>query len=98
MILVALVILSGTHKKSIFGKPLTTAVIGTCVWAGVDSAWEQENAEARKMLENAADSHTSGARFVSPLLCFTNEPKLWNKLLAIKQTFYLFVGILLNIP
>jgi hypothetical protein len=22
------------------------------VWAGVDSVWEQENAEARKMLEN----------------------------------------------
>ena len=31
---------------------------------GVDSAWEQEDAEARKMLENAAESHTSGARFV----------------------------------
>jgi hypothetical protein len=27
----------------------------------VDSAWEQENAKARKMLENAAESHTSGA-------------------------------------
>jgi hypothetical protein len=23
----------------------------TCVWAGVDSAWEQENLKARKMLE-----------------------------------------------
>jgi hypothetical protein len=34
------------------------------VWAGVDSAWEQEKLEARKMLENAAESHTSGARFV----------------------------------
>jgi hypothetical protein len=33
----------------------------------VDSAWEQEKLEARKMLENAAESHTSGARFVSPL-------------------------------
>ena len=33
----------------------------TCVWAGVDSAWEQEKLEARKMLENAAESHTSGA-------------------------------------
>jgi hypothetical protein len=30
----------------------------------VDSAWEQEKLEARKMLENAAESHTSGARFV----------------------------------
>jgi hypothetical protein len=37
----------------------------TCVWAGVDSVWEQEKLEARKMLENAAESHTSGARFVS---------------------------------
>jgi hypothetical protein len=33
--------------------------------AGVDSAWEQEKLEAWKMLENAAESHTSGARFVS---------------------------------
>jgi len=40
------------------------------VWAGVDSVWEQENAEARKMLENAAESHTSGARFVSLLLAW----------------------------
>jgi len=35
------------------------------VWAGVDSVWEQEKLEARKMPENAAESHTSGARFVS---------------------------------
>jgi hypothetical protein len=32
--------------------------------AGVDSVWEQEKLEARKMLENTAQSHTSGARFV----------------------------------
>ena len=44
---------------------MTVAVIGTCVWAGVDSVWEQKKLEARKMLENAAESHTSGARFVS---------------------------------
>ena len=44
------------------GSPLTVCV--TCVWAGVDSVWEQEKLEARKMLENAAESHTSGARFV----------------------------------
>jgi hypothetical protein len=43
-------------------KHLTVCV--TCVWAGVDNAWEQEKLEARKMLENAAESHTSGARFV----------------------------------
>jgi len=38
------------------------------VWAGVDNACEQEKLEARKMLENAAESHTSGARLVSPFL------------------------------
>jgi len=32
--------------------------------AGVDSAWEQEKLEARKMPENAAESHTSAARRV----------------------------------
>ncbi|MCC7118205.1 MAG: hypothetical protein IT310_06740 [Anaerolineales bacterium] len=32
----------------------------TCVWAGVDSVWEQKKLEAWKMLENAAESHTSG--------------------------------------
>jgi hypothetical protein len=41
------------------------------VWAGVDSVWEQENAEARKMLENAAESHMSGAHFVGWLLGFS---------------------------
>jgi hypothetical protein len=30
----------------------------------VDSVWEQEKLEARKMLENAAESHMSTARFV----------------------------------
>jgi hypothetical protein len=29
--------------------------------ARVDSVWEQKELEARKMLENAAESHTSGA-------------------------------------
>jgi hypothetical protein len=32
--------------------------------AGVDSAWEQEKLEARKMLENAAESPASSARCV----------------------------------
>jgi hypothetical protein len=41
---------------------LTVCVTGA--GAGVDSVWEQEKPEARKMLENAAESHTSGARFV----------------------------------
>jgi hypothetical protein len=31
---------------------------------GVDSVGEQEKLEARKMPENGAESHTSGARFV----------------------------------
>jgi hypothetical protein len=39
----------------------------TCVWAGVDKVWEQEKPEARKMLVNRAESHTSGARFVGGL-------------------------------
>ena len=33
-------------------------------WAGWDSLREQEKLEARKLLENAAESHLSGARFV----------------------------------
>jgi hypothetical protein len=40
------------------------------VWAGVDKAWEQEKPEARKMPENAAESHTSGARFVGRVLLY----------------------------
>jgi len=40
------------------------------VWAGVDNAWEQEKLEARKMLENAAESHTSGARCVRCVFVF----------------------------
>jgi len=47
-------------------KGLTACVSG--FWAGVDSAWEQEKLEARKMLVNRADSHTSAARFVGTLL------------------------------
>jgi len=73
VILVALVILSGACKKRFFEGPLTTAVIGTCVWAGVDNAWEQRKLKARKMLENAAESHTSGACFVRRF-CYLQEP------------------------
>jgi len=43
---------------------LRRTVCVTGAGAGVDNAWEQEKPEARKMLENAAESHTSGARFV----------------------------------
>ena len=31
------------------------------MWAGVDSVWEQKKLEARKMLENVAESPASGA-------------------------------------
>jgi len=52
-----------SNPTPIYNKHLTDCV--TCVWAGVDNAWEQEKLEARKMLKNAAESHTSGARFVT---------------------------------
>ena len=55
-----LFIITNLHEIEIGN--LTACV--TCVWAGVDSVWEQKKLEARKMLENAAESHTSGARFV----------------------------------
>ena len=48
-----------------------TTVCVTRKWAGVDSVWEQEKPEARKMLENAAESHLSGARFVGQ--CFAGK-------------------------
>jgi len=57
-------------------KRLTVCV--TCVWAGVDNAWEQEKLEARKMLENAAESHTSGARFVGQFYGIKTTFKLSN--------------------
>ncbi len=37
--------------------------------AGGDSVWEQEKLEARKMLENAAESPASSARFVGRFCC-----------------------------
>jgi hypothetical protein len=64
VILVALVILTDAHKNLLFWTLLTSAVIGTRGWAGVDSAWEQEKLEARKMLENAAESPAPSARCV----------------------------------
>jgi len=44
------------------GKRLTVCVSG--LWAGRDSLREQKKLHARKMLENAAESHKSTARFV----------------------------------
>jgi len=51
-------------------KRLTACVTGA--GADVDSAWEQKKPEARKMLENAAESPASSARCVRRiLLCKT---------------------------
>ena len=51
----------------------------TRVWVGVDNVWEQEKPEARKMLVNRAESHTSGARFV-------RQPARWPEPLPKKTT------------
>jgi hypothetical protein len=45
-------------------------------WAGRDSLREQEKPEARKMLENGAESHQSAARFVRQP---ARLPKRWQK-------------------
>jgi len=46
------------------------------VWTGVDSVWEQEKLEARKMPENAAReaSHTSGVRALLGVFDFNITP------------------------
>jgi hypothetical protein len=41
-------------------------------WAGWDSLREQKKPEARKMLENGAESHQSAARFVGRVLLRRN--------------------------
>jgi hypothetical protein len=46
---------------------LTARVTGA--GAGVDSVWEQRKLAARKMLENAAESPASSARFVGRRIC-----------------------------
>ena len=57
--------LLGDKPPPLFGGERSRrAVCVTCVWAGVDKVWEQKKPEARKMLLNRADSHTSGARGV----------------------------------
>gem|GEM_PF-2935044 len=50
-----------SNENLVISRP-TVSVTGA--GAGVDSVGEQRKPEARKMLENAAESHTSGARFV----------------------------------
>jgi hypothetical protein len=53
----------------LFQRP-TVCVTGA--GACVDSVWEQEKLEARKMLENAAESPASSARFVRRFLLDDN--------------------------
>ena len=62
----------------------------SCVWAGVDSAWEQEKLEARKMLVNAAESHTSGARFVGRRF-YINANNLTSEFIYIAPVDYFFL-------
>jgi len=59
--------LANQRRFCICSSTCPPTVCVTCVWAGWDSAWEQEKLEARKMPENAAESHTSGARGVGGL-------------------------------
>jgi len=40
----------------------------------VDNAWEQRKPEARKMLENAVESHLSSARFVGRFCVVPDSP------------------------
>jgi len=68
------VALGKTIRKMIFSQHLTTAVISTGAGAGVDSVREQRKLEARKILENAAESPASSARFVGQL-CEENITK-----------------------
>jgi len=58
--------LFGVHVCVLHVKRLTVCVTGAGV--GVDSAWEQKKLEARKMLENAAESPASSARGVGRVL------------------------------
>jgi hypothetical protein len=53
------------HLGEEMREPGQPTVCVTGAGAGVDSAWEQEKLEARKMLENGDESHLSSARFVS---------------------------------
>jgi len=55
-----------------YGRRRWLTVCVTGAGAGVDSVWEQEKLEARKMLENAVESPASSARFVSPF--FAMQP------------------------
>lgn len=57
------------------------------MWAGVESVRELEKLEVRKMLENAAESHTSGARFVRRFL-IAEDPICFHRGLRILRLFH----------
>jgi hypothetical protein len=61
---------------NIFYCDQITTVCVTGAGAGVDSVWEQEKLEARKILENAAESPASSARFVSPCIIEKYQTRL----------------------
>jgi len=67
-----------THRHLFVTNRLTVSVTG-----GGDNVWEQRKLEARKMLENAAESPPSSARIVGrgvpdALLIVENKPTpLW---------------------
>jgi hypothetical protein len=59
----ALIVHKLNHESIAYTNHITACVNGR--WVGVDNIWEREKPEARKLLENAAESHLSSARFVS---------------------------------
>jgi N-formylglutamate amidohydrolase len=65
-----------SNVRLLFSNPLTLQVIGTGAGAGVDSAWEQEKLEARKMLENRAESPASSAPWNDGGLSFFTKEHL----------------------
>ncbi len=55
-------------------------------WAGVDSAWEQKKLEARKMLENRAESPASSApKKMGESHHFIRENGLWSTQKSVKS-------------
>ena len=56
----------------------------------MDSAWEHNKLKDRKMLENAAESHTSPARFVS---CHWLDTRVVNPSRQFMITSYAMYGV-----
>jgi hypothetical protein len=58
---IRLLLCESSSRYTFLGKNSGPTVCVTGAGAGVDSAWEQEKLEARRMLENAAESPASSA-------------------------------------